>query len=105
MSDFVLSDEEQAAVDKGEAASFLLDHPLFLEAIEAVRANAAEAILTSCPGETEVRESNYHLSRGLTEITVALMSLSAAGKGILATHEARRTPGPEEELADDVHTY
>lgn len=105
MPDYVLSDVEQAVVDKGEAASFLLDHPLFLEAIEAVRSDAAEAILQSAPTDLNTRESNYHLSRGLTEVTVALMGLSAAGKAILATHDARRTPDPEEGPEDDVHTY
>lgn len=93
----VLTDEEQAAVDQGEAASFLLDHPLFLAAIEAVRSDCAEAILRSLPAAKAEREDAYHLSRALSAVTVALQDLSARGEAILATHEQQQPPEPEED--------
>lgn len=91
----VLSDEEQAAVDQGEAASFLLENPLFLAAIEAVRSDCAEAILGSAPSAQEAREDAYHLSRALSAVTVALADLSARGEAILVSHEQRLPPDPE----------
>lgn len=91
----VLSDEEQAAVDQGEAASFLLENPLFLAAIEAVRSDCAEAILRSPPDAREAREDSYHLSRALSAVTVALEDLSARGETILASHEQQQLPFDE----------
>lgn len=89
MSIFILTDEEQAIVDKGEAAGFLLDSPLFLQAIEAVRERVAEAILCSDPGAVEARETNYHLARGLSEVTQALSAIAAEGQTIIANHQLR----------------
>lgn len=93
----VLSDEEQVAVDQGEAASFLLENPLFLAAIEAVRSDCAEAILRSPPDAKEAREDSYHLSRALSAVTVALEDLSARGEAILAAHEQNLPPDPEKD--------
>lgn len=92
----VLSDEEQAVVDEGEAARFLLCHPLFLKAIEAVRTDCAEGILLSTPEAHAAREAAYNLSRALSAVTVALDDLSARGEAITATHEQRQLPFPEE---------
>lgn len=89
MSHLVLSDEEQDTVEQGEAARFLLDNPLFLRAIEAVRAQCAEAILTSAPQATEAREHAYNLSRGLSAITTELADLDARAQTILALAEAQ----------------
>lgn len=93
----VLSDEEQAAVDQGEAASFLLENPLFLAAVEAVRSDCAEAILRSLPAAKAEREDAYHLSRALSAVTVALQDLSARGEAISATYEQQQPPEPEED--------
>jgi hypothetical protein len=88
MSAIVLSDAEQQAVEEGEAARFLLDSPAFLTAIEAVRAECAEAILTSNPQDRQGREDAYNLSRGLSAVTVRLTDLAARAEGILAEAEA-----------------
>lgn len=92
----VLTDEEQATVDEGEAASFLLENPLFLKAIEAIRRDCAEAILTSPPDATKGREETYHLARALSAITQELTGLSAAGEAIMAAHEQHHLPFDEE---------
>lgn len=89
MENLVLSDEEQEALVLGEAARFLLDHPSFLKAIEAVRAQCAEAILTSAPQAKEAREDAYNLSRGLSAVTVELVSYMARADQIYATAEAQ----------------
>lgn len=89
MPNVVLSSEEQDIIEEGEAARFLLDNPMFLKAIEAVRARCAEAILTSDPTAREAREDAYNLSRGLSAITVELADLAARGEQILATAEAQ----------------
>lgn len=89
MSEVVLTDREQEIVEQGEAARFLLDNPLFLQAIETVRAQCAEAILTSPPADREAREDAYQLSRGLSAITAELTAISAAGEQLLATAEAQ----------------
>jgi hypothetical protein len=89
MSNLVLSDEEQETVEQGEAASFLLANPLFLRAIDAVRAQCAEAILTSDPQAPQVRENIYNLSRGLSAVTAELANLAARGEQIVAMAEAQ----------------
>lgn len=87
MADFVLSDEEQQVVEEGEAARFLLTHPDFLRVIEKVRADCAEAILTSDPQAKEAREDAYNLSRGLSAITLELDALVSRADAILAQAE------------------
>ena len=89
MSEVVLTDREQEIVEQGEAARFLLDNPLFLQAIEAIRAQCAEAILRSEPQAVQAREDAYHLSRGLSAVTAELTAISAAGEQLLATAEAQ----------------
>lgn len=89
MSQVVLTDQEHEIVEKGEAARFLLDNPLFLTAIEAVRAQCAEGILTSPPQAVQAREDAYNLSRGLSAITAELTAIAAAGEQLLATAEAQ----------------
>lgn len=80
MEDLVLTDEEEKAVEEGEAATALLDSPIFLTAIERVRAQCAEQILTSSPADTTVREHLYNLSRGLSAVTEELASIAALGQ-------------------------
>jgi hypothetical protein len=89
MSQVLLSDEETQAVEEGEAARFLLDNPAFLRAIEKVRQDCAEAILTSPPENRRGREDAYHLSRGLSAITAELSALAAKAEQILAEAEAQ----------------
>jgi len=87
MTDRVFTDEEQQALDEGEAARHLLTSPLFLTAIEKVRKDCAEVILTSDPAASLIRESAYHLSRGLSAVTVELDALAARAEAILAQAE------------------
>lgn len=73
----ILSPEEQAVMDRGEASRFLLSTPLFIEAIDAIRKECAEVILTSAPDAKERREDTYHLSRALTAVTMQLQTYQA----------------------------
>ncbi len=98
MVTLVLSDEEQEIVDQGDAARVLLDNPVFLKAIEAVRAQCAEAILTSDPAAKEAREDAYHLSRGLSAITVELDALAARAEQVLAQAEALSEDDHQEDV-------
>jgi len=82
MADFVLTEEEQQALDEGEAADFLLDNPVFLLAIERIRKECSEGILTSRPEDQGVREQLYNLSRGLTAVTSELANMSSIGASI-----------------------
>lgn len=94
MTIFVFTDEEQQALEEGEAARSLLDSPVFLQAIEAVRAQCAEAILTSDPAAKQAREDAYNLSRALSAVTVELETLQTRAETIQARVEA---------LADEEH--
>lgn len=82
---------------EGQAASDLLDNPVFLLAIERVRSECAEAILTSGPANKEEREDLYNLSRGLSAITEKLTHIAALGAAVLQ-NAALRT---EETVQDD----
>lgn len=102
MANIVLTAEEQDAVEQGEAASLLLDHPQFLRAIEAVRQQCAEAILTSEPAAKQAREDAYNLSRGLSAVTAELAALAAQGEQILAEAEAQTEPADQDDPVDEA---
>ena len=85
MSELVLTDEEQQKVDEGDAARALLDAPMFLTAIERLRHDASEKILSSAPDEIGKREEAYNLSRALSEVTRELLIVAAEGERIAAT--------------------
>lgn len=79
MSELVLTEEEEREVQEGEAAGLLLDSPAYILAVERIRAQCAEGILTSAPDEPGVRERLYNLSRGLTAVTEELIAMQARG--------------------------
>lgn len=83
MSEVLLSDEEEQIVAEGEQAAALLDNPAFINVIERVRQQCAEAILRSDPDKAAERELSYHLSRGLSAITEELLIMQAAGETVL----------------------
>ncbi|WP_375272851.1 hypothetical protein [Sphingomonas sp.] len=97
MENLVLSADEQDIVEEGEAANLLLNNPLFLRAIEAVRAQCAEAILTSEPGAKQAREDAYNLSRGLSAVTAELAALAARAEQVLAEAEAQTEPSDQDQ--------
>lgn len=105
MTQFVLSAEEQDAVDEGEAARLLLDSPAFLRAIEAVRAQCAEAILSSPPAASQQREDAYHLSRGLSAVTAELTALAARSEQVLAEAEINTDRLAQEDPGEDTADY
>ena len=105
MPNTVLTDDEQEAIDQGEAAGLLLDNPMFLKVVEAVRAQCAEAILTSPPEALKAREDAYHLSRGLSAITVELSALAARGEQVLAETEARTETDDQDDPVVKPHDY
>lgn len=80
MDTYLLSEEEERKVQEGQAAAALLDSPVFLLAIERVREQCAEGILTSRPEQSTERERLYNLSRGLSAVTEELLSLKAAAE-------------------------
>lgn len=100
MSDFILSEEEQQQVDEGEAADFLLDNPMFLLAIERIRKECSEGILTSRPEDHAVREQLYNLSRGLSAVTAELANMSSVATSILE-NAALQQPTEEQVAQDD----
>src|SRR3546814_20136434 len=77
--DLILTEEEERAVEEGYAAQALLDNPVFLVAIERIRGECAEGILTSPPDHQAAREDLYNLSRGLTAVTQKLVEMTALG--------------------------
>lgn len=97
--EILLSEEEERQVEEGIAAQCLLDNPAFLLAIERVRQQCAEAILTSSPAQTAEREQAYNLSRGLSAVTVELQTIAALGETTL--DNATRPPNGED-LAQDL---
>lgn len=105
MSNLVLSDEEQRTIEEGEAARLLLDNPAFLTAIEAVRQQCAEAILTSAPQDLTVREGAYNLSRGLSAITAELTALAARAEQMLAEAESQTAILDQDEPVEDAPDY
>jgi len=103
MEDLVLTDEEEKAVGEGEAAAALLDSPIFLTAIERVRAQCAEQILTSPPDAQKVRERLYNLSRGLSAVTEELHAIAALGQTTL-DNATRPTPAEDVQALPDLDT-
>ncbi|API58515.1 hypothetical protein BSL82_03670 [Tardibacter chloracetimidivorans] len=97
MSEIVLTEEEEQEILEGQAASDLLDNPAFLLAIERVRGECSEGILTSPPDRRDAREDLYNLSRGLTAITEKLAQIAAVGASVLQ-NAALRT---DESVQDD----
>lgn len=99
MADLVLTEEEVRQLEEGEAAGFLLDHPSFLLAIERIRMDCSEGILTSDPGAIQVREDLYQLSRGLSAVTEQLANMSALGTSIRENAELQQPT--EDDFAQD----
>lgn len=99
----VLTEEEERMIQEGQAAADLLDSPIFLTAIERVRAQCAEQILESAPDKQGDRENLYNLSRGLSAVTAELMALAALGETTLTN--AKREAQPAEEVQDDPDLY
>ena len=81
--EILLSEEEQQKVDEGEAAKLLLENPAFLLAVERIRDDCAERILTSAPDQTEQRENLYNLSRGLSAVTAELDQMRTTAETIV----------------------
>ena len=100
----VYSDEEQKIVGEGTAAAALLDNPIFLTAIEAIRAQCAEAILTSLPADVQGREDAYSLSRALSAVTAELGALASAAEAVEAQAQANTEYDVQPE-ADDETDY
>lgn len=99
--EYILSEEEHKQVEEGEAAASLLDSPIYLLAIERVRAQCAEAILTSGPEKQAERESLYNLSRGLSAVTEELANLAAMATAILDNAARSNNPEPADLVQDD----
>src|SRR3546814_9002220 len=93
--DLILTEEEERAVEEGYAAQALLDNPVFLVAIERIRGECAEGILTSPPDHQAAREDLYNLSRGLTarseEHTSELQSLMRISYAVFCLKKKTKT--------------
>ena len=99
MEHLVLTDEEERIIQEGEDAQSLLDAPVFLAAIERVRNQCAEAILTSAPDKRREREDAYNLSRGLSAVTAELVAMASLG---LATLENATRPATDADSLPDT---
>lgn len=97
MEELFLNEEDHRKVTEGEAAASLLESPAFLLAIERVRAQCAESILTSAPGDNAKREYLYNLSRGLSAVTEELLAIQAEGQAT-AENATRPTPDTDADL-------
>jgi hypothetical protein len=108
MAELILTEEEERQVQEGEAASLLLESPAFLLAIERVRAQCAEGILTSAPEQVAERERLYNLSRGLSAVTEELLALQAGGIAV-AENAALQSNQVDEDVQaeepDDPHDH
>src|SRR3546814_19943533 len=103
--DLILTEEEERAVEEGYAAQALLDNPVFLVAIERIRGECAEGILTSPPNHQAEREDLYNLSRGLTAVTQKLVEMTELGIETLANPtRPSHQPDPDESPDHDVTT-
>lgn len=100
MAELVLTEEEERQVQEGEAAATLLDTSAFLLAIERVRADCAEGILTSRPEQAPERERLYNLSRGLSAVTEELLNMKARGSSIVENATLQSTLDDDEVQAD-----
>ena len=98
MEDLVLSEEEEKNIREGEAASALLESPIFLTAIERVRQQCADQILASAPDQPGAREQLYNLSRGLSAVTEELLQIAALGT---TTLDNATRPTPDADVQDD----
>lgn len=98
MEEVVLTDDDERMVKEGEQAAALLDNPAFIDVIERVRQQCAEAILRSDPNAIAEREQAYNLSRGLSAITEELLIMQAAGDVVL---ENATRPTNDEEVQTD----
>lgn len=79
----LLTEDEERIMEEGTAAQTLLDDPAFLRAVERVRSQCAEGILTSRPEQGAIREQAYNLSRGLSAVTEELLTMAALGLTVL----------------------
>ena len=104
MDQLVLTEEEEKQVQEGEAAGLLLDSPAFLLAIESVRSQCAEKILTSAPEAGAERERLYNLSRGLSAVTEELVALKSQAETIVA-NAAISTNDVDEEVQPEEADY
>lgn len=101
MENIVLTAEEERQVTEGEAAASLLDSPAFLLAIERIRADCAEGILTSPPDAQTAREALYNLSRGLSAVTSQLATMAALATSIVG-NAVLQTPTDDEDAQADA---
>ncbi len=104
MEDYVLTDEDEKIVSEGAEAQLLLDTPLFINVIERVRQQCADAILRSDPEKAAERELSYNLSRGLSAITEELLIIAAAGETVLE-NATRPSPDADEVQAEETPDF
>lgn len=101
MTDLVLTEDEERQVEEGQAAAALLDSPAFLLAIERVRADCAEGILTSAPHQADERERLYNLSRGLSAVAEELVALAAQAEALIGNATRTTNDDVQAEAPDD----
>jgi hypothetical protein len=104
MSELILTEEEEREVQEGEAAGLLLDSPSFLLAIERIRRDCAEGILTSPPGQPQVREDLYNLSRGLSAVTEQLKIMEARSVSLVENAKLK-TPTADDEVQEEAPDF
>ena len=100
-TEYLLDDGDTVAVEAGDAARFLVTHPAYLAAIEKLRTDCSEAILTSSPHEAKEREAAYNLSRALTALTAELLDCASIGETIALEAAANSEPRPNDPVAQD----
>lgn len=95
----VLSNEEEMsiALNKGDAAKRLLTDPDFNAAYQELLDENLNSIVTSKPGQTELREDAYFRIRGIQEIAYKLGSWRTVADQVKAHIEAEKDPQGREQ--------
>ena len=102
---YVLTDDEEQKVEEGTAAQALLENPMFLLAIERVRKDCSEGILTSPPEASAQRERLYNLSRGLSAVTAELAMLASEAETVLQNARRSTEEAPVQDDPDSGSDY
>ena len=65
---------------RSQEAKQILEHPLFIEAVNKIRSDLANEWLNSDPKNSEQRENIFHMRRMLELVVIQIKSVMETGK-------------------------
>jgi|TARA_R100000388_G_scaffold32236_1_gene25239 hypothetical protein len=65
---------------RSQEAKQILEHPLFIEAVNKIRSDLANEWLNSDPKNSEQRENIFHMRRMLELVVIQMKSVMETGK-------------------------